>query len=327
MNQRAEIIDTLSKFFDFQKNRTGKSILLFLAGFIALGLVSNALYTAIGLLAKWVLYRLSGWQLVEKPVEMRVSALVEILFVAILFGVVFLIMKRHARRAGAPSQRLALETPEPHPGLIFLLSKYSHRDRSRFGDYDRIDLKAADARWQLLQSNWGPLVIAVEHHASKNGGGLLRHCWLLCTRGGSEPQFEAAKQIVEKFGGAKVRCHKEEIKNFNDIIEVTNCVEKIYREAASGQNLLPDQIIADFTGGNSVMSGGVVLASSQKEDRKIQYVRQDKPLVKKAYNALSKQEVEVPLSVEEMQKEQVLITIVAKPIRNEEGEQSTERQE
>jgi hypothetical protein len=327
MNQRAEIIDTLSNFFDFQKNRTGKSVLLFLAGFIALGLVGNALYTVIGLFAKWALYRLFDWQLVEKPVELRVSALVELLIIVILFGVVFLIMKRHARRDGAVSQRLVLETPEPHPGLIFLLSKYSDRNSSRFGDYNAIDLDAADARGQLLQSNWGTLVIAVEHHASKNSAGSLRHCWLLCTRSGSEPQFEMAKKIVRKFGGRKVRCHKEEIENFNNIIEVTNCVEKIYREAASGQNLLPDQIIADFTGGNSVMSGGVVLASSQKEDRKIQYVRQDKPLVKKAYDALSKREVEVPLSVEEMQKEQVLITIVARPIRNEEVEQSRERQE
>jgi hypothetical protein len=79
-------------------------------------------------------------------------------------------------------------------------------------------------------------------------------------------------------------------------------ITEIYREAALKYNLEPGQIIADFTGGTAAMSGGMILATVE-EERQIEYVRQDKPL-------LVDGRARTP---EEIAQEQILITIRTTP--------------
>jgi hypothetical protein len=180
---------------------------------------------------------------------------------------------------------VATSSPAPHAGLIFLLSKYTGRDKSRFATHAEIDVVADDAWREILKSNWGPLAVACDHHRQE-----LKHCWIVCTAGGSAPQFEAAKRIVKKFAGPEVECHAEEIEAVYEVKAIAEKIARIYDEAALKYNLLPNRIIADFTGGTATMSAGVILAT-MTEDRKIEYLRQDQSLLKDEQTAKTGQEI------------------------------------
>jgi hypothetical protein len=213
-------------------------------------------------------------------------------------------MKHHLRpRPSRPI--LAFETPPPHRGLIFMLSPYNPKPRgaqeSIFGAYDRIALEDQNARTQLLRSNWGPLIVAVQHHYQDR---TLKHCWLICTKGerGSARQFDKAQEVIEHFADKRAKCHKIEIENLNDISEVASVVRKIYEKAPLETGLKPEEIIADFTGGTAAMSGGLVVAALL-ENHKVEYFSQDpnKPIFKVDGNAFT------PLEIAEAN---VLISVV-----------------
>jgi hypothetical protein len=271
MKRRAEFFDTIRYFFDFQRNRTGKSILLFLSGLISLGWLVNTVYGLFNFLGKLIVECIRGEQLVDKRLTLFYSALFDVGLAALSFYLVYRIMKNHLRRSLPMSEKIEFETPAPHRGLIFLLSTYKPGD-SVFGAFDRIYLDDENhARYELLKSNWGALVIACQHHAS-----ILECCWLICTEGdnGSAEQFEVAESIIKKFAGQNIRCQKVKLFNLNDVSEVVGLIEDIYHQAPLAQDLMPDQIIADFTGGTAAMSGGMILATVL-EDRKIEYVTQN----------------------------------------------------
>lgn len=295
MSRRVTLFETIANFFDFKRNRTGKSILLFLAGFAALDILINALFALMSFGNKWILYKLGRTSL-EKPGEVFISCLLDLLVTIIIVLVVFAVMAQF--RSGPADAPVTLESPPPHQGLIFLLSPYFDRRQSSFSTYQDIDLRREDARLELFKSNWGTLAAAAEHH-----GRALRHCWLVCTEGdvGSATQFEQASTIVRQFGNPKVICHKE-FTDSNDVSKIANDVKAIYQKARFEYNLLPEQIIADFTGGTAAMSGGLILATVSA-DQKVEYVRQDKSLVKDN-RALSRDEI---LNSE------ILITVVTGP--------------
>lgn len=271
MEQRVEFIDTLKNFFDFQRNRTGKSILLFLSGLIVLGWLTNTVYGLFNLLGKLFIEWMRGERLVDNHLASFYSALFDVGLATLFFYIVYRIMKHYARRSLPVAEKIEFETPAPHRGLIFLLSTYKPRDSS-FGAFDRIYVDDENlARPELLKSNWGTLVIACQHHAS-----ILEHCWLICTEGknGSAEQYEAAESVIKKFAGQNVHCHRVELSNLNDVGEVVGRIENIYQQAPLAQDLMPDQMIADFTGGTAAMSGGMILATVL-ENRKVEYVTQD----------------------------------------------------
>jgi hypothetical protein len=304
MNKRAEFIETLKFFLDFQRNRTGTAILLFLTGLITLGWFANAVYGWFSLLSKLLIQRWRGDLLVDKRLSSFYSASFDVLIAALIFYLVYRIMKYYLRRNQPIHSALDFETPVPHKGLIFLLSTYKP-GTSQFGEYDRIALaNKTHARNELLKSNWGPLVIATQHHAQ---AATLEHCWLVCTAGdkGSAKQFKEAEQVVKAFAGQSVRCYKVGLENLNDLRRVVELVEAIYQQAPGGQDLTPDQIIADFTGGTSAMSGGVILATIL-EDRKVEYVTQDpdNPVINSKGRAMTPEEIAAA---------NLLITIVTSP--------------
>jgi hypothetical protein len=82
------------------------------------------------------------------------------------------------------------------------------------------------------------------------------------------------------------------------ISRIVRRVSQIYKDAALIYNLEEAEIIADFTGGTSPMSGGMILATVD-EGRKIEYLRQDRPLV---VNGKAR-------SVGEISQEEILVTI------------------
>jgi hypothetical protein len=291
MPERADIIDTLRRFLDVNRNRTGRSIILFFLGLICLGWIANALYALFSLLSKGLFSLLGAGKLPDGWQWALGAASLDIILSLVAFSGMYWLMKWHLKPNLTQAKTVLFETPSPHDGLIFLLGPYKHRDQSRYGAFDRIYLDDPDAREQLLKSNWGPLVIAVQHHAQNS---TLKHCWLICTRGeaGSAVQFEAAEKVIKHFAGKSVRCHKREIASMNDVGEVARVIDDIYESAPFGQDLMPEQIIADFTGGTAAMSGGVVIATLLK-DRHVQYFSQDpdKPMFKADGKAFTPHEI------------------------------------
>lgn len=290
MPEHADIIDTLRQFLDVNRNRTGRSIVLFFLGLICLAWIASAIYGLSSLLSKGLFGLIKGGNLPDGWPWALAEALLDITLPLIAFSGIYWLMKRHLKPDVVLEKQVLFETPFPHNGLILLLSPYKHFD-SRYGAFDRIYLDDADSREQLLRSNWGPLVAAAQHHSQNS---TLEHCWLVCTRGerGSAKQYEAAEKVVQHFAGKRVKCHKREITDLNDVGEVARVVDDIYEKAPLGENLVPEQIIADFTGGTSAMSGGVVIATLLK-DRHVQYFSQDPrmPIFKEDGKALTPQEI------------------------------------
>ncbi len=285
MDRRAGIVDTVGNLFDFQRNRTGKSIALFAVSFLFLGSLVNAFYSLISSTVKLGVG--DAWSGLLAP-------LLEVLVTTVFCVFVWWIMKRHLQSLVPVQKTVVFESPAKHQGLILLLSPYFHRNVSKFGGYERIYLEnLTEARAELLKSNWGPLVVAVEHHCPQ-----LKHCWVICTRGdnGSAKQYEKAVEIIKKMAeqrNSKVECHKQEITNLNDMDEIIKTMEQIYDQALKLQSLPPDRIIADFTGGTAAMSGGVILNAVLK-NRELEYMSQDpsKSPLKEDGSVMTPEEIE-----------------------------------
>jgi hypothetical protein len=290
MPERAGVIEILRYFLDFKRNQTGKSIVLFLIGIVCLGWIASTVYGLFNILSRGLLGLLGATKLLDDWNWSLRVALLDVALSLVAFSGIYWLMKRHLRPSSTQSKKILFETPAPHDGLIFLLSPYKPRE-SIFGAVDRIYLDDEKAREHLLKSNWGPLVVAVQHHAQSSS---LKHCWLICTKGatGSALQFDKAKELIKHFVSKKVKCHIREIASMNDVGNVAQVVEEIYEKAPLGENLQPDQIIADFTGGTAAMSGGLIIATLLK-DRHVQYFSQDpdKPIFKKDGRAFTPQEI------------------------------------
>jgi hypothetical protein len=177
-----------------------------------------------------------------------------------------------AWRSSAPSWREeeTLGVLDPHPGLILNLPRFNKKG------YDSPERLLAsrhhpDFRARALLSNWGPLIVAVEHHS-----GTLRECWVVCS-----PQvladFPHAEAFIQDLARG-VNCHAVNLQDQNSIVNVQQRVKDIYDALAPDRGLKPKQIVADITGGNSAMTGGMVLATLEDE-RAIEYLRQDVRLV------------------------------------------------
>lgn len=137
--------------------------------------------------------------------------------------------------------------PPAYPGLIVLVS--------------RPNPKKAESSHE----------VAIKYHLeAPNGGQRLRVCWLIASRGinGTEPE---AIQIQGKYAD---RCDMRvcTVADPFDASEVYEVVNEIYSKALQDRvnPLRADQIIADFTGGTSPMSAGIVLAGTRRKP--LQYI-------------------------------------------------------
>lgn len=216
-------------------------------------------------------------------------------FLVMIGGVVLLWIDAVASRR---PHRYHLEPPERARGLILALSTFNKRDSAL------IDLNALGGRLkagalspadeaEIARTNWGPLYVAVRHHAP-----TVEHCWLLCSvgKGGGDDQFEVAERLVQQVvaaaGRGAIQVHPEPVADVNDITGVALVVDGIYVQARRRFGLRPEEVIADITGGTAAMSAGVVIATLPQE-RRLQYVRQDRevPLVTPDGRLLSAEEL------------------------------------
>jgi hypothetical protein len=280
MKRQTRPTEVIRALFDAQRHRTDLTILLFLLLTASFGCLVNALSPLMALYGRFILINL-GFAL--KPLEHGAfaNAFGDLLGPILGFLFFFLLMWFYFLRNRRIEETVTLDPPQPHQGLILMLSTYNSRNQSSLKSVDDVlkRLSEADAsekemvREELLKSNWGTLVMAVEHHAVAP----LEHCWIVCTQGGSFDQFGVAKRVVHWLTGPQVQCHRVEATDPHDISTIVPLIEEVYRKAsAHPYNLDPNTIIADFTGGTAAMSGGMILATLE-EARKIEYVRQDRP--------------------------------------------------
>lgn len=130
--------------------------------------------------------------------------------------------------------------PLRYPGLITLVSR--RRDRPGF------DATPAHE-------------YAIRYHLDTNedGGEPLRVCWLIASSG-ADGTIPEARRMRDLYGD-RCRVIIKEVKDPFDLHETFALVRTIHAEAAALEHpLQPSQIMADFTGGTTPMSAGVVLA-------------------------------------------------------------------
>ena len=95
-----------------------------------------------------------------------------------------------------------------------------------------------------------------------------------------------------------------QLRDPNSILEVQRQIGDVYAMLAREKKLMPQQIVADITSGNSVMTAGIVLATLDDE-RAIEYLRQDRPLTVKDPDG----NITGALSPEQIRERQILIGI------------------
>lgn len=183
---------------------------------------------------------------------------------------------------------------EKHEGLIFLLGPYGVKRNLGQGAHERApqDINALtkwletnpdpqEVRTKLFATTWGPLWIAIEAHSP-----LLKHVWLVSTSGenGSYGECHVAKTLIMQFFSMKDSANKLSvhydgyaIENGHDIDKVVPVINLIYWRDAPSLFVPVEEMISDFTGGTKSMTAGMILATLD-ENRKIQYLRQDKDL-------------------------------------------------
>lgn len=191
-----------------------------------------------GLLLPLVTNLASAW--LEKTVGATPSRLLQLLaiLIAVVVGLwVLAIILGKPRPVELVPQELR---PPRYPGLIVLVGK-----------------GRSDAKPDELSH-----LPAIEYHLARQeaGGDPLRVCWLIATAGKDGSMLVAMD--LKKHYGERCKVIICELKSAFDVQETYDLVRRIYQKEAVQPEigLQPEQIIADCTGGTTLMSVGMALA-------------------------------------------------------------------
>lgn len=213
-----------------------------------------------------------------KPADEYLKNFVKLLVPVALFGLAVTVLYLNRRRT-IIAESFDVTDATPRKCLIYMLSTYNPRNAMTLDEViaavenDTLDIDA------LLKTNWGNLAFTVLFHAS-----VLERVYLVTTMETSSEYgdhlYEKARTLIEylvrKSANRKVVCTEENIgqtrDDSNDIGKVGNTIKRIY-ERLDEDGLGPGDAVANITGGNSAMSGGMILATLA-EERSIEYIRQ-----------------------------------------------------
>lgn len=208
------------------------------------------------------------------------ESLVKLVFPTLWFLALALFLYLQRRKNLQPIAYKSV-VPEPHKGLIVMLSKYSPlHNQVSYASPDEIvreiQTGSLDLDKVFAGCNWGQMAFVVRYHAP-----ALQRCWVLVTensseakKDGSKDEFEQAKALIDFLtkNDRNIICEPSPIKNPNDIGETAQIISRIYRDLIQTESeLKPDELISDFTGGTAAMSGGMILATLD-EGREVEYV-------------------------------------------------------
>lgn len=247
-----EIIDRFSTYF---KNHPGaNTIVSFLLGGFLIGVLSNVISQQFGYKA--------------------------ILPIAIVLLLIFLLMfitfwyeekKRRRLEAKPTSETLRVR----YKGLIASISLITETKDQIISKIDSVkNLEDAEGLGELYKVRGiGQTFRAIKHHL-----GRLEVCWLLCT-GDVKNGKELVEYFIKKFSSRTVKVKPVPLESPNEIESVYKVINEIYVKGREEDNLEEKEVIADVTGGTTIMSSAMTLACISP-DRDIEYVEQ------KTYNLI-----------------------------------------
>lgn len=270
-SRRETLAEALGSLFSVGKNGVW-GVAIFALGVASLGWLADSLLPLLQDLAVWSFTKLRG----EQATTNFRSSLIKSAIPLLIFGGLVIGLYRNRRKSRRPIFYES-KVPEPHQGLIVMLSPYSKISTapdfySQADDLlSAIEMKTLDRDKVLSGCNWGQLAFVVGYHAP-----LLKKCWVVVTRDKSENDYEKVKRLIQflvkQDSGVDVECEKVLVKNENDIGETARVLSRLYHDIESDKfSLKATDVIADFTGGTSAMTGGMILATLE-EGREVEYV-------------------------------------------------------
>jgi hypothetical protein len=180
-----------------------------------------------------------------------------------------------------------MRVPDPHRGLLFTLPTFRQIRGEGYATPDELvaGVNDPDFRFKAFQTNWGPAIVALEHHSTR-----LEHCWIACTPQVPQSSFDLAQRAIASVVSARqIECHLVRLGDPNSILDIQQAIEGVYAVELISSDLTRGDIIADITGGLSTITGGIVLATLDN-DRPIEYLTQGVQLIQQG-RALTAQEI------------------------------------
>ena len=276
MYTKPDILDIVRNMFNPDPHRgTGEIMLFVIATLLFVGF-GNSLYQLV-----WdASLAITGF---EGEARWRGALVVLVLAATGLVLSIWRMYRIQLNRYRVTSQLTELnENRTAARGLILLLSSYYARNNNhpRIDDFiDKIEDKGYSSyRTQVLQSNWGTLAAATEYHR-KN----LERVWFVCSSGerGSADQVQYAERLVKAIlasfrdvKAGEIIFDHDEVDPYS-VQDSARVVSTFYQKIFQILRWDPWQVMADFTGGTSAMSGGVQLAALT-QGYPVQYLRQDR---------------------------------------------------
>jgi len=236
------------------------------------------------------------------PYESIIGAIFSIGLLSFVVTILNFIEEQKLARTKIPEN----EKPVPTPGLILTLSilrqdegfhkfvenlerlKISPIEFKRiFSKIEGLDKSKREGELELLFANHKdraddfqfykylsdsslfPMIKAITHHREK-----LSKVWVLLTEEAKETSWDVFKKLIEKFyRDIKDNLIEKNIKDADDIHEISRCIDNIYLDAAKEFKFDEQEITADITGGTSSVSVGIILACVRSK-RRVQYLSQ-----------------------------------------------------
>ena len=274
---KLSLLELFRRGFDPATPRTTVEILVFLATFAA---YEAFIHECAPLLGGWTGSLVGLSKPEQGPERLFASIFYVVLATAILLTARVFQQWRGRSKIGAAA------IPPQMQGLIVNLSRYSpgrpNGPQSRYATLNELSrevdavlqtrepLRIGALRHEILKSNLGPFYVAVEYHCDS-----LKKCWLTTTPE-TAAAYEVGAGLVKLICGDRAVSERNDLPDANNVSDIALRVRNLY-EAKLG-SLRPHDVIVDITGGTATMSAGVILASLS-EDRRVQYLRQDVPLV------------------------------------------------
>lgn len=266
-------METLSevfwRMFVIENSRLG-SAATFLLGLASFGWVVDSTLPVVQELGHRLLARWLGLHIT--PTDLS-ALLLKLATPAALFILVLCFLYWNARRNTRPIEYGSV-APNPHKGLIMMLSKYSKRYGKEGYDSPETIVSAIEAKTLDLDKlfdgcNWGQMAFVVRYHAP-----MLERCWVVVTKGGSAGHFEHAEKLIKHLAERNVECRRIEVSDENDIGETAQAISNLYCELSKhGEPISASDVIADFTGSTAAMSGGMIIATLNEREN-VEYVNQ-----------------------------------------------------
>jgi hypothetical protein len=178
-----------------------------------------------------------------------IQILAGLVAVAVVLWVLYLALNRRPEMVELVPEE---ERPARFPGLIVLVGTRKDKDPDEL-------------------SHTPAIVYHLEQEDA--GGEPLRACWLIAS-GGVGGSLSVARAVRARYSD-RCQMHVCEIADPFGVQDTYRTVRRIYEHEAGQDGLAPEQVIADFTGGTTPMSAGMVLACRDRWPMQYMFGRPD----------------------------------------------------